>query len=61
MAAVKLHITLAKSLIGRLPVHRRTVKALGLGRVGSTAEHDDTPVIRGMIRQVDYLLAVEER
>jgi large subunit ribosomal protein L30 len=37
-----------------------TLKALGLGRIGKTKIHKDTPQIRGMINQVAYLLKVEE-
>jgi large subunit ribosomal protein L30 len=56
----ELKITLVKSTIGRLPVHRRTVEALGLKRIGHTVIQNDSPAIRGMIRQVGYLLKVEE-
>jgi large subunit ribosomal protein L30 len=37
-----------------------TLKALGLGRIGKTKVHQDTPQIRGMVKQVEYLLKVEE-
>lgn len=40
--------------------HKLTLKALGLGRIGKTKIHKDTPQIRGMINQVAYLLKVEE-
>uniref|UniRef100_A0A7C2PF29 50S ribosomal protein L30 n=1 Tax=candidate division WOR-3 bacterium TaxID=2052148 RepID=A0A7C2PF29_UNCW3 len=40
--------------------HKLTLKALGLGRIGKTKIHRDTPQIRGMINQVAYLLKVEE-
>jgi large subunit ribosomal protein L30 len=56
----ELKITLVKSVIGRLPAHRRTVRALGLRRVGrSVVKRADAPVA-GMIRQVSYMLKVEE-
>ncbi|MDR2350328.1 MAG: 50S ribosomal protein L30 [Deltaproteobacteria bacterium] len=55
----KLKITQTKSTIGRIPRHRRTVAALGLKRPGHAVFHDDCPVIRGMIKQVSYLLKVE--
>ncbi|MDR2460817.1 MAG: 50S ribosomal protein L30 [Deltaproteobacteria bacterium] len=58
--AKKIKVTQVKSTIGRKPLHKRTVVALGLKRIGHTVEHDDTPVIRGMIKQVGYLLKVEE-
>ncbi len=52
-------VTLKRSLIGRLPKHRRTVAALGLGRIGSTVEQKATPDVMGMIRSVSHLVAVE--
>jgi large subunit ribosomal protein L30 len=56
----KLKVTLVKSLIGRKKDQKATVEALGLGKVNSTAEHNDTPQIRGMINKISYLLKVEE-
>ncbi len=56
----KLKIRLKRSLSGRIEKHRRTIKALGLRKVNSEVVHNDTPQIRGMIRQVAYLLEVEE-
>ncbi|MDV3429261.1 MAG: 50S ribosomal protein L30 [Bacillota bacterium] len=56
----KLKITLVRSLIGRKKDQLATVEALGLGKVNSTAEHNDTPQIRGMINKINYLLKVEE-
>lgn len=55
-----LKITLKTSTIGVIPAHRATVKALGLGKLGSAVEHQDTPQIRGMINKVSYLVKVEE-
>ncbi|MCD6384145.1 50S ribosomal protein L30 [Candidatus Sumerlaeota bacterium] len=56
----KLKIVLKRSLIGRKEKHRRTIRALGLKKINSQVIHNDTPQIRGMIRQVAYLLEVEE-
>ncbi|HSW35081.1 MAG TPA: 50S ribosomal protein L30 [Candidatus Limnocylindrales bacterium] len=56
----KISITLVRSPLSCLPKHRRTVRALGLKKIGQTVEHDDTPVIRGMAGKVFYLLKVEE-
>jgi large subunit ribosomal protein L30 len=56
----KLKITQIRSIIGRLPSHRRTVKALGLKRIGHTVFHEDGPTIRGMVNKVGYLLKVEK-
>lgn len=56
----RLEITQMKSAIGRKPDHRGTLRALGLKRIGHTVVHDDTPVIRGMVKKVAYLLEVRE-
>ncbi|QAT41384.1 50S ribosomal protein L30 [Clostridium sp. JN-9] len=56
----KLKITLTKSLIGRKKDHIATVNALGLKKINSIVEHEDTPQIKGMINKVSYLLKVEE-
>ena len=50
MAKVK--ITLTRSLIGRPETQRRTIQALGLRKLNSTVEHEDTATIRGMIHKV---------
>jgi large subunit ribosomal protein L30 len=41
-------------------VHDACVTGLGLRRIGSQRELEDTPAVRGMIRKVSYLLKVEE-
>lgn len=56
----QIEITQVKSAIGRKPKHRGTLRALGLKRIGHTVVHEDTPVIRGMVNQVAYLLEVRE-
>ena len=56
----QLEITQTKSAIGRKPDHRGTLRALGLKRIGHTVVHDDTPVIRGMVKKIAYLLEVRE-
>ena len=58
--ADKLKVTLAKSTIGCIPKHRRTVIALGLTKTNRSVELPDNPATRGMIKQVNYLLKVEE-
>lgn len=52
-------ITLIRSLIGYPQDQRATVKALGLGKINSTAIKDDTPTIRGMLHKVRHLVKVE--
>jgi len=58
--ANSLKITLVRSLIGRPEIQRKTVKALGLGKVGSSVTHNDTPDIRGKVAKVSHLVEVEE-
>lgn len=60
MADGTLRITQRRSVIGRPPDQRRTVRALGLKRIRDVAEHPDRPEIRGMIRKVSHLVDVEE-
>lgn len=55
-----LKITLVRSLIGRPEVQRRTVKSLGLTKIGSSVIQNDTPDIRGKITKVSHLVKVEE-
>ena len=47
----KLKITLVKSTIGRKKDQIATVEALGLKKIRSVVEHNDTPQIRGMINK----------
>jgi large subunit ribosomal protein L30 len=49
-----------KSAIGYGDDQKRTIKALGLRRLGHTVEHEDTPAIRGMISKVQHLVQVAE-
>ena len=56
----KLKITQTRSAIGQSPAHRGTLRALGLGRIGKTAEHTEGPVLAGMLRKVRHLVQVEE-
>ncbi|WP_036223464.1 50S ribosomal protein L30 [Mesoaciditoga lauensis] len=57
---MKLRIELVKSPIGFKYDQRRTVKALGLRKMHSVVEVEDTPQIRGMIFKISHLLKVEE-
>jgi len=54
-----LRITLVRSPIGRQPVQRRTVRALGLKRLNHSVVHRDTPEIAGMIARVRHLVDVQ--
>ena len=55
-----LKVTLVKSPIGCIPKHRRTVEALGLKKTGRTVELPNNAATKGMIKQVEYLLKLEE-
>ena len=53
-------IKLVKSPIGRPETHKRTIEALGLRKIGQVVEKNDTPQIRGMIHQVNYMVEVRD-
>jgi large subunit ribosomal protein L30 len=55
----KVKITQVRSQIGQSERHRGTLRALGLGKIGRVAEHDETPVLAGMLRKVAHLVKVE--
>ncbi len=56
----KLKITLTRSLIGRPENQRATAKALGLRKLNSSVEQEDSATVRGMIHKVEHLVTVEE-
>jgi len=56
----KLKVKLVKSVIGRKEDQVKTVIALGLKKINSEVEHNDTPQIRGMIQKVIHLVEVKE-
>ena len=60
MAAHKIKITQIRSVIHTLETHKRTIKALGLGRPNYSVIHTDTPQIRGMVKTVRHFVKVEE-
>ena len=55
----QLKVTQVKSGISQKPKHRGTLRALGLRKIGQTVEHDETPVLTGMLRKVRHLVRVE--
>ena len=57
MSTVK--ITQVRSTIGQSKAHEGTIRALGLGRIGRTAEHEETPALAGQLRHVAHLVKVE--
>ena len=58
--AKQIKITLVRSVAGTLPVQRKTVKVLGLGKINSYVIREDNPVNSGMVRTVEHLVKVEE-
>jgi large subunit ribosomal protein L30 len=60
MAKETIKVTQIKSVHGRLKNHQACVAGLGLRRIGHTVEVEDTPSVRGMINQVNYLVKVED-
>ena len=55
----KIKVTLVKSTIGQVDAVKGTVAALGLKKIRSSKELDDTPAIQGMIAKVKHLVKVE--
>ena len=58
--AGQVKITQKKSTIGGNPSARRTMRALGLKKIGTSVTHEDSPTLRGMINAVRHLVIVEE-
>ena len=58
--AGKLRVTQVRSTISHIARNRATVRALGLKKIGQTVEVPDNDATRGMVRQVRFLVSVEE-
>lgn len=56
----KIKITQVRSAINRSKRQKATLLALGLKKLQQTVEHDDNPVIRGMIKKVEHMVSVEK-
>lgn len=56
----KIRVTKTGSTIEKDERQKRTVKALGLNKIGSTNEMENTPAVAGMIRKVQHLVKVEQ-
>jgi large subunit ribosomal protein L30 len=56
----KLNIKQVKSGIGQLPAARKTLRALGLKKIGDQVTHEDNAAVRGMANRVAHLVTVEE-
>ena len=59
-AAATLRVTQVKSSISHIARNRATLKALGLRGIGSSVEVPANDATRGMVRQVRFLVTVEE-
>ena len=55
-----LRVKYIKSAIGYPKDQKATIRLLGFRKLQQTVEHDDNPVVRGMIRKVVHLVQVEE-
>lgn len=51
-------VKLVRSVIGTRDSHRATVRGLGLRKLNSVRELEDTAAVRGMIRKVSYLVEI---
>jgi large subunit ribosomal protein L30 len=60
-AAKKITVIQTGSENGQSPGMRETLRGLGLGRIRSTREIEDTPSVRGMLFKVRHLVKVEEK
>jgi large subunit ribosomal protein L30 len=56
----RLKVRQIKSEIGGTRSQRETLRSLGLKRIGDVVVQEDRPEIRGMVRAVTHLVAVEE-
>lgn len=56
---MKIKVTLTKSPIGYSKAQHKVLEALGLRKVGSSAVHEDSPVIMGMVHKCMHLVTVE--
>jgi large subunit ribosomal protein L30 len=54
----RVRVTQKRSTIGQTRAHEGTLRALGLGRIGKTAEHERSPVLEGQLRHVAHLVTV---
>jgi large subunit ribosomal protein L30 len=56
----KVKIKQVRSSIGQSQRHRGTLRALGLGKIGRTAEHAESPQLAGMLRKVRHLVEIDD-
>ncbi|MEO0142349.1 MAG: 50S ribosomal protein L30 [candidate division WOR-3 bacterium] len=56
----KIKVTLKKSLIDKIKKHKLTLRALGLKKIGQSRIFPDNKAIRGMLKKISYMVAIEE-
>jgi large subunit ribosomal protein L30 len=56
----KIKVTWDRSGINQREDQKRTIRALGLRKLGQTVEHEDNRTIRGMVHKVRHLVSVQE-
>jgi large subunit ribosomal protein L30 len=56
----QLRVRQVRSAVGGKQNQRDTLRTLGLRRIGDESVRDDRPEVRGMIKTVSHLVAVEE-
>ena len=60
MAEKYIKVTQVKSELGHVARNRGTIRALGLDCIGDSNLLPDNPAVRGMVRQVNFLVSVDE-
>lgn len=56
----KVSITQVRSTISQSSRQKKTISALGLGKINKVVEQELTPQIKGMIDKVNHLIKVKE-
>lgn len=57
----KVIITQVKSTISQTLRQKRTISALGLGKINKSIEKELSPQVEGMISKVNHLIKVKEK
>ena len=52
-------VTQIRSTIGQTKAHEGTIRALGLGKIGRSVEHTESPELAGQLRHVAHLVKIE--
>jgi large subunit ribosomal protein L30 len=58
MAAKQITVKLKKSVIACTEKQKATVRGLGLRKIGSTRTLENTPAVRGMIKQIIHMVDI---